>query len=245
VRGLIPPAILVALASGSRGPLLALIALIVLAAAAHVLWRRSVNWRMTATLVAALLATVTCLSVSATLLPASATQRFAGILAMVDGDAAGAAEVAGESRVALYNLALTMTAERPILGYGTASFESLSRRRLDPAIAAAYPHNALLQFGAEYGLVGIVLFGAAVLIALLRGPRDRTRLAVELVFGFFLLNAMVSGNILEDRTLWGLLLLLLCAPAPPVIGDLRREPPDAASHPLPRSGPVPGGRPLP
>ncbi len=118
----------------------------------------------------------------------------------------------GESRLRLYGLAVSLFEERPILGVGTSGFQALSPRTLGPLEADAYPHNALFQFGAEYGLVGVALFVTIVLLGLTRKlPSGSALSTLRIVFLFFLLNAMVSGNILDDRTLWGLLLVVLFA----------------------------------
>jgi hypothetical protein len=101
----------------------------------------------------------------------------------------------------------------------------LSPRYLGPQDAAAYPHNALLQFAAEYGLIGLALFVGVVLLALVRKqPPGSIWSALKWLFVFMLLNTMVSGNILEERGAWGLLLLLLVAAEVQWVGEATRSP---------------------
>jgi O-Antigen ligase len=233
---LIPAAILVALASGSRGPLLALVALGALAMIRIVVRPRSVDWRLAGSVAGLALASTILVSLAAVALPAASTERISRIGNVLEGGLSGASDPSGATRLTLYSLALSFLEQQPILGVGTSGFQSLSPRFL-PALSAVYPqnallplypHNALLQFGAEYGLVGVALFVAIVLLALTRRvPRESSWTALQVAFLFFLLEAMISGNILEDRMTWGLLLLLLLVNMPRVV----QVPDDLAATP--------------
>jgi O-antigen ligase len=228
---LVPAAILVAVASGARGPVLALVVLAAVTVARRLLEPRSVDWRLTGVLAGLAVASILILSVAVADLPAVSTERMTGIGNLVESSLSGATDAtAGESRLRLYGLGISLFEDQPILGAGTSGFEALSRRVLGPLDAAAYPHNAMIQFGAEYGLVGIALFATIVLLALIRKlPPGSTWSALRVVFLFFLLNAMVSGNIFDDRTLWGLLLLLLFADVPESV-EAPRPLAGAATH---------------
>ena len=210
---LIPAAILVAVASGSRGPLLALVVLATVAVARRLLEPRPMDWRLTGALAGVALASIVILPVAVPDVPAVSSERISGIGNVVENSLLGTTDASGgESRLRLYGLGVAFFEQQPIFGVGTSGFEALSPRLLGPRDADAYPHNALIQFGAEYGIVGIALFVGIVLLALRRKlPPGSAWSAIRVVFLFFLLNAMVSGNILEDRMLWGLLLLLLFA----------------------------------
>lgn len=234
---LIPAAILVALASGSRGPLLALVALGALAMIRIIVRPQSVDWRLAGSVAGLALASIVLVSLAAAALPAASTERFSLIGDVLEGGLSGASDPSGATRLTLYSLAVSFMEEQPILGVGTSGFQSLSPRFL-PALSGVYPqnallpfypHNALLQFGAEYGLVGVVLFVAIVLLALTRRvPRGGPWTALQVAFLFFLLEAMISGNILEDRMTWGLLLLLLLVDMPRVA----QVPDDLAATPI-------------
>ncbi len=143
----------------------------------------------------------------------------------------------------LFAYAGELWSHSPLIGAGTGGFQTLSPRALGAA-ADAYPHNAVLQFAAEHGLLGVALFLVLVSIALLRRlPGRLTGPTVRAVFAFFLLNAMVSGDIFTDRETLGLMLLVLTIEAPRVIavrvggasaGDADAAPGSPAVSPAPR-----------
>lgn len=73
-----------------------------------------------------------------------------------------------------------------------------------------YPHNVLLEIAGECGLLGLALFVGGVVTVTLRLVRASRRgnvpaLATLSLFVFYLLNAMVSGDLNDNR---GLFLLL-------------------------------------
>lgn len=211
---LIPAALVVALATGSRGPIVALIFLALLGLIALLTKPHAISWRLVGLVAAVTLASVVVASEVAPELPGQSIQRFAGLMDFLDGglpgDSGAAAADTSAGRVTLYRLAVSMFQERPILGVGTSGFQALSPQLVGAAQADAYPHNALLQFAAEFGIVGLALFASLALLALTRPlPRGPDRSAVRVLLAFFVLNAMFSGDILQDRTLWGLLLLIL------------------------------------
>ena len=209
---LIPLALIVALASGSRGPVLVLLAMAMLGVIRYLAHPRSVNWPRTAGVTGAVLAVILFVSFASPYLPALSTSRFTlfgdFVQNALTGDPgnASAADTSSAARVALYGVAITMFEERPILGFGTAGFEAMSNYFL--GYDEAYPHNALLQFAAEFGLVGAALFVSLVTVGLARRLPELGQ-PIRIAFLYFLLQAMLSNDILSDRTTWGLLLLLL------------------------------------
>jgi O-antigen ligase len=219
---LIPAALVVALASGSRGPLLVLVLLGVLGTIRS-LWRpRGVNWRFAGAAAGLAVASMVVVSVAAPELPGQSIARFGSFgdflqSGLSGGPSSSTTDLSSSIRVNLFGYAVSLFEEQPVLGVGTGGFEPLSRRYLDPINAEPYPHNALLQFAAEFGLVGIATFVSLVLLAVTRrlplGPSMR---AVRILYLFFFLNSMVSLDIYTDRTTWGLLLLLLLIDVPPV-----------------------------
>ena len=218
---LIPVAILVAIASGSRGPVLVLVAVAMLRVVGYLAHPRSVNWPRTAGITGAFLAVILLVSFASSYLPALSTSRFAlfgdFVKSALSGDLVAGSTVgdtSSEARVALYGAATTMFEERPVLGFGTASFEALSNQFL--GYVEAYPHDALLQFASEFGLVGASLFVSLLIVGFTRRLSDLGR-SVKVLFLFFLLEAMLGGDIFADRTTWGLLLVVLLMEAPAVV----------------------------
>jgi O-antigen ligase len=217
---LIPAALVVAFATGSRGPLLALVIVGLLALIRYLSRPHSLDRRLVGVAASLAVASVVVASFVAPALPGDSTRRFAVFGDLVQSALFGdfgtsTADGSAGARVTLFRAALSMFGERPILGYGTAGFRASSHRFLSPSELEAWPHNAVLQFAAEYGLVGVALFVGLVALALTRRlPRDTSGGPVRVVLVFFLLNAMVSGDILTDRLTWGLLLLILLIDVP-------------------------------
>ncbi|TMD28860.1 MAG: O-antigen ligase family protein [Chloroflexi bacterium] len=216
---MIPGAVLVAVASGSRGPILVLL---VLAAAGIVLgvpeWR-SVSWRRAAVIAAAGIVSVVLVSTAIGGLPARSIDRFVVFGDFVESGlgASSTDPVTGDTssatRVTLFGVAATLFEEHPVLGTGTGGYEVLSNRFL--GYTEQYPHDAFMQIAAEYGAVGLVIFGGLVVLALARRlPRGSAWRATRIVFIYFLLEASVGGDILSDRTTLGLLMLLLLVEVP-------------------------------
>jgi O-antigen ligase len=220
---LIPAAIVVALATGSRGPILALLALGLVGAIRQFPRMRSLDWRLAGVIGGLALVSVVAVSLAGPTLPGVSLDRFGRfgdfIMSGLSGDQITAVgDTSAGARVDLFGLASSMFAERPVLGFGTAGFEATSPRFLSPLEAEAYPHNAILQFASEYGIVGVTIFAAFVLPAMTRRfPPGSLGGTVRVVLLFFLLNAMVSGDIFSDRASWGLLLLVLFIEVPRVV----------------------------
>ena len=243
---LIPAAFIVALASGSRGPLLMLLVLAGLVGLRQLMRRRAVNRRLIAAVAGAVVTTVVLLVSAAALLPALSIERFtlfgSFVASLLAGDPlASTGDTSSEARVRLFSLATTIFTDHPLLGVGPTGFQVLSPRYVGPYLADRYPHNALLQFAAEFGLVGVTLFVVIVAFAITRRiPPGSAWWSVRIGFVFFLLNSMLSGDVLEDRMLWGFLLLLLLARVVPrdVPFDASRDSsPIRASHLPPMTPP--------
>jgi O-antigen ligase len=231
---LMPPALLVAIASGSRGPVFVLCAMALFVTIRTFVRAPAAGERRLAVLGGAVAVTAIVAAAVPGLLPDLSLDRFALFFDFVGGSVSGAAttgDTSSSARMDLFGLAFTMFQDRPLVGAGTAGFEALSPIYVGPVAADAYPHNAVLQLAAEHGMVGVAVFCAVVVVALRRrlppGPITASLLALTV---FFLLNAMLSGNIVEDRMTWALLLLLL------VID--RRELEEDRSAPVPRGAHV-------
>ena len=115
-------------------------------------------------------------------------------------------------RAGLYRLAMGLFVENPVLGVGTSGFEVAART--EPGLEGHdYPHNIVLQVASEFGLVGLALFGALAILALLWWrPTSTVAVALGGLAAFLLLNAMLSNGLYENRMLWGVWLVLLARP---------------------------------
>jgi O-antigen ligase len=229
-------AFFVALATGSRGPLLVLIAVGFLGMLNYFAHPRSVDWPRTAVVTAIVCAGILAVSFLSPLLPAYATGRFAVFGDFVSGALSGdlggtsAVDTSSTARVGLYGVATTMFEERPVLGFGTSGFEAMSNQFL--GYTEAYPHDAVLQFAAEYGLVGATLFICLMIVGLVRRLPEYGR-PVKILLIYFLLEALFSGDIFQDRTTWGLLLVIFLIQVPITIRAGSDEPMQPTSRQLP------------
>ena len=203
-------ALLECVATGSRGPL---VALAVTLAAGLVL--RLVSGRAIApsdlVVAGATIAAGVILVVALSYLPGISLARL--LATDVAGDAGDPSSSIG-TRVMLFQLAVQMFSASPIVGVGTGGFEAYTATRAGLAALPA-PHNDLLQIAAEFGLVGAVVFVTLCGLALFRRiASGRSWIVMRLMFVFMLTSAMFSGDIYGDRLLWVLLVLLICSPAP-------------------------------
>jgi O-antigen ligase len=179
--------------SGSRGPALGL----VLVCGALMLMRLATRGAARVALAGVAVGTAIAASGVWVLVPPQATARFALILQGNPG-------TSGAARLALYSTAVALLAAKPWLGWGLGSFSDYGGVYL-------YPHNALLEVGAEVGVVGL----APYLFALVSGVWDSVKLAIRVPsvgFDFLfagvilgVVNAMVSGDLNDNRLLYALL----------------------------------------
>jgi O-antigen ligase len=240
---LIPASFVVAIASGSRGPLLVLMLIGAAGAIGYLARLHAVRWRLVGGVAGLALASVVVVSITAPSLPAQSLGRFASLEEFIQSGLSGDAGVSGgetsaATRVQLFQFAIEMFEERPLIGAGTGGFEAMSLAALGPG-ADTYPHNAILQVAAEFGLLGLAPFLGVVFIGLFRPlPGRYAGLAIRALFLFFLLNAMVSGDIFSDRETLGALFLILAIEAPRAVTasasrQISPEPPLPADEPAP------------
>ncbi|MDI6698941.1 MAG: O-antigen ligase family protein [Candidatus Saccharicenans sp.] len=111
------------------------------------------------------------------------------------------------TRISFNREALELWARSPIWGHGVGQF-SVAVAGLD---IREYPHNIILELGAETGLIGTLIFLAMILTAfaipiITRGKQKGLAKVVTrylLVAGFFaFVNSMVSGDINDNRMLF-------------------------------------------
>jgi O-antigen ligase len=111
-------------------------------------------------------------------------------------------------RLNLYEEAIRLWTSSPIWGVGTGRFAIAVT---GSAFIREYPHNIVLELGAEIGLVGVLVFIAMMYmafrigLAIVRNSSGLMRVTIRylLVSVYFaLLNAMVSGDINDNRILF-------------------------------------------
>lgn len=113
--------------------------------------------------------------------------------------------VTANGRIELWERAYDALATHPLQGLGTGGFA-----RLEPLLL--YPHNLLLETWAELGLVGFLLLVAFLGATIARlsqawrgAPSADDRLMAAAIAGLFsaaLVNAMFSGAIQNNRSVW-------------------------------------------
>ena len=234
-------AVVVALASGSRGPIVALLLLGALGAVRYLSQPRRSDGRLIGVTIVLAAASIAIVLSGAIDLPETATARFEGLAGFIGEVASGtdapSVDTSSEARVNLYGAAFETFANNPVLGVGTAGYQAAASPIMWPVTPDPYPHNALLQLGAEHGLVGATVFVALIVLAFLR-PISTSSVghAIRVLLLFFLINAMFSVNVYEDRMLWGLLALLTLVKFPVPESD---APPAGASYLTPNLAPQP------
>lgn len=104
-------------------------------------------------------------------------------------------------RLQLYRAALWAFTQNPLLGAGTGSYAFIS-----PVPGISYPHNLFLESAAELGVPGLALCLLLVFAPLarytLRGKRTKEAALAVALLVFCLINAMVSGDMPGNFTLW-------------------------------------------
>jgi O-antigen ligase len=248
---LIPASFVVAVASGSRGPILMLGILVAIGAVGFVLRRRTVTWRPPRGVFALGLASIVVFTLTVSQIPNESLQRYVMLADFVEaGGVTTGVDDSSLTRVVLAEAAVKLFEANPYFGMGTAGYAALGPKTVGNGNADAYPHNALLQFAADYGLVGIGIFVGLLMFALSRPRLDEAAQALKFVMLFFLFNAMVSGDVFDDRMLWGLLVLILLVdgrPSSERAGELpvKAGSPDAPGARSASNDPLGGSRPDP
>mgnify|MGYP005842706913 CR=1 FL=1 len=195
-----------ALSAGARGPVLALILsfLLFFALSVRGFLRLRIEHFALRLGVLALLATI-ILAVIGQEFFATLVFRTQILLTEVDTSAA--------TRLDLYQAALHQWARSPIWGGGAGQF-GVAVTGQDIRL---YPHNIVLELGAEIGLIGVLVFVIMIGIAfregltrLHNGGRFAKTVGRYLLVAscFALLNAMVSGDINDNRILFTFIGLL-------------------------------------
>jgi putative inorganic carbon (HCO3(-)) transporter len=125
--------------------------------------------------------------------------------------AAPASLHATSGRTNLISGGLELFAKRPLEGYGSGSFETEYERHSKASAenATSASHTIPVTVAAEQGIVGLALYAALVIVAvlvLLRGAgRSPPRIAIAASFAALLLHTWVYADFLEDPLTWTLL----------------------------------------
>jgi O-antigen ligase len=127
----------------------------------------------------------------------------------------GSANNATSGRTKLISGGLKLFADRPLQGFGSGSFETEYKRRDGGAgqNATSASHTIPITVAAEQGIVGLALYVALVVIALLtlfggpptRAGRSPPRIALAAAFAALVLHTWVYADFLEDPITWTLL----------------------------------------
>lgn len=187
---------LVMVGSGSRGPLLMLIVSILLTFGVSIL---KPGHRLRSILIVNVLAAVVLGIFSSGLIPTASMARFNTLANDADDD------TSAQARVQVMEVAWYLFTTSPILGRGTGSVSAFGAGQ-----EQVYPHNILLELAAETGLVGLSLYLTIVGMVLWRllcnlskqTGHDALNLTLLAMILFAILNAMVSGDLSDNRDLW-------------------------------------------
>jgi O-antigen ligase len=127
----------------------------------------------------------------------------------------GSANNATGGRTRLISGGLKLFVDRPLQGFGSGSFETEYKRHGGGAAqnATSASHTIPITVAAEQGIVGLALYVALVVIAVLtlfRGPPTRAgrsppRIALAAGFAALVLHTWVYADFLEDPITWTLL----------------------------------------
>lgn len=115
-----------------------------------------------------------------------------------------------EKRIQYFNDSVKDFSEYPITGKGVGMFS------YEHGGKGNYPHNIFLEVAAEYGLIGIIIFCSFFVYLLYLALRNIKALPLNSIFllipFWFLImfsDAMVSGNIANNRDIWFLGAIML------------------------------------
>ena len=120
---------------------------------------------------------------------------------LVSNDPSRLTSVNANKRLDWWDESVRAWADEPALGLGAGTFPVVHRLYREDEISVASPHNVLLQFLAETGLVGALLISTAALVGLVAAARAVRRLsddqqlaglALLLVMALYWLHALVD-----------------------------------------------------
>jgi O-antigen ligase len=160
-----------------------------------------------------------CWGVRATVYVSVATLAVAGVFVLLAPaslhfglkGSSGSANNATNGRTNLVSGGLELFAKRPLEGYGSGSFETEYKRhnKADAENAVSASHTIPVTVAAEQGIVGLALYVAlllAAVVVLFRGAgRSPPRIAIAACFAALVLHTWTYADFLEDPSTWLLL----------------------------------------
>jgi len=150
---------------------------------------------------------------------------------------------ATSGRVDLIKGGLRLLRDRPVAGYGAGSFSARYRKaeRASSERAVDASHTIPITIGAEQGAIGLALYVALLVVALLRLLRgahaDPARTAVAAAFIALVLHTWLYAAFLEDPLTWALLAVGSALAVPARATSISGVPLDAEREAI---GEVPG-----
>jgi O-antigen ligase len=117
------------------------------------------------------------------------------------------AQSSSETRVELYESSLAVFGDSPLLGGGLGGLADETQ----PQSANLYSHNLLLEIASETGLFGLLIHVVTLVVTIamaihyLRSPDARLRRDIEiglLLLIFAYANAQVSGDLVGNKMVW-------------------------------------------
>jgi O-antigen ligase len=143
----------------------------------------------------------------------------------------GSADNVSSGRWSLVRGGVELAADRPLAGWGAASFKNEYRARQSSSSdrASAASHTIPITVAAEQGLGGLALYLALVgtaIVTLLRGARRSiARAAVAAAFVALVVHTLLYAAFLEDPLAWALMALGVALVAPPPARRVRSSEP--------------------
>jgi len=121
----------------------------------------------------------------------------------------------GAGRTSLVRGGLDLARDRPVWGYGSGSFGEAFYTRIEKAKTTA-SHDTPIEVAAEQGAIGLLAYGALLLVAamVLFGSDVRgspVRVTIAGLFLAMLVHTLGYASFLEDPATWAILALGLLA----------------------------------
>lgn len=105
-------------------------------------------------------------------------------------------------RIMMWNDALTIIRRYPLFGVGTGAYQH-EAKKINPENAWPHPHNSYLYIAANYGILGIGLYGWLFVVTLKRGWRARDQLSGHSILAFLfviLIGSLTDTHVLSVAT---------------------------------------------
>jgi len=213
------------------------LALVMVALGAYLAWTRNTALAMTAAVVAGILLAALALSFSITgfvaliagllvvmalrwgirwaVAAALAIVVAAAIFSAVSGvgrtdlSSSDKINISTSGRVSLISGGYHLTKDRPVWGFGSGSFGTAFKDRIDPTAKTTASHSEPLTVGAEQGAIGLIVYVALValaLVVLLSGARVSVgAAAVAACFVAIFIHSLGYADFTVDPATWALL----------------------------------------